>query len=182
LRDSAGARRPHSYRGANSRSSAVFCNCFLSKSTARPIPSHAPLGNCTKAFCISISSASLLSDYPAGPGIAHHRALLNPKGFDHVVLDDSNVPVDAPPPSPWSHGARGTVEGLRQVGWIQVRYRSRRNDPAAGAESLYFTIRRKSNQKISPDGFVSSSGTVASWRNEWEYCQEAISESCVRSS
>ena len=168
MRDAAVARRPHSYRGANSRSSAVFCNHFLSKSTARPIPSHAPLGNYTKAFCISISSASLLSEYPAGPDIAHHRALLNPKGFDHVVFDDSNVLVDAPPPRSWSHGARGTIEGLRQVDWIQVRYRSRRNDPAAGAKTLCFTKRRKFNQKLSPDGFVSSSGTVASRCNERE--------------
>ena len=48
------------------------------------------------------------------------RALLVSKGFDHVVPDDSNVPVAAPPPGPRSPGARGTGEALRQVGWAQV--------------------------------------------------------------
>lgn len=42
------------------------------------------------------------------------------KGFDHVVPDDSNVPVAAPPPGPRSYDARGTGEALRQVGWAQV--------------------------------------------------------------
>ena len=48
------------------------------------------------------------------------KALLTPKGVDHVVPDDSDVDEPVLPPGPRSPGARGTGEALRQVGWAQV--------------------------------------------------------------
>lgn len=48
------------------------------------------------------------------------KALLASKGVDNVVTDDSDADEPVPLPGPQSHGARGTGEELRQVGWAQV--------------------------------------------------------------
>ena len=48
------------------------------------------------------------------------RASLASKGVDHVVPDDSDADEPVLPPSSQSHGARGTGEGLNQVGWARA--------------------------------------------------------------
>ena len=48
------------------------------------------------------------------------KALLTSKGVDHVVPDDSDADEPVLPPGSQSHGARGTGEGLSQVGWAQA--------------------------------------------------------------
>ena len=48
------------------------------------------------------------------------KALLVSKGVDHVIPDDSDADEPVFPPGSPSHGARGTSEGLSQVGWAQV--------------------------------------------------------------
>ncbi len=48
------------------------------------------------------------------------KALLTSKGVDHIVPDDSDGHEPVLLPGPQSHGARGTGEGVRQVGWGQA--------------------------------------------------------------
>ena len=121
------------------------------------------------------------------------RALLVSKGFDHVVPDDSNVPVAAPPPGPRSPGARGTGEALRQVGGDRSGSRSHGNGPAKGVGSLFFHhaagIQTKLAQAISYPRPAARLRDAVSGRKvrihfpsreEERMGQEPISESCVR--
>ena len=114
-------RRHVSSRGANSCLNAVFCSRFLLKSRARAIPSHAPSANSTKPFRISIgSTAPFFLVIRLVLALHFFKALLTSKGVDRVVPDDSDADEPVLPPGSQSHGARGTGEGLSQVGWTQA--------------------------------------------------------------
>ena len=74
-----------------------------------------------KAFCISISSrAPFFLVMRLVLALHFFKALLTSKGVDHVVPDDSDADKPVLLPGSQSPGARGTGEGLSQVGWAQA--------------------------------------------------------------